>query len=451
MRAAHTPLPDRPFVRRAIRWIAAAGLMALAAIAAAPPAGAARMFAPGFIKPKEFDIVRDGNIFHIYYIRQDLRLVTDSTTIDLGHAISSDLRTWYEQDPVLRVRPDKWDSFHVWAPSIVKQNGLWYMFYTGVTNKQGQYLYHQRTGVAVSADLWNWQRFDAPVYTCNNVPWAYCDPLTIPGGDFRDPCVIPEPGQPGNWLMYYAARPASSNGQMLIGVARSTGNLMQWTDVKPLWNTGTARTFSPLVESPELVDHNGLWYLFYTTNSGHALSYQTTSDPLADSTGWSAQLRLFNELPEESTDQWFGIEFFRDQGHDYLLAVNGALRCIEIREIVWDAPPHFSVIEPTAYNVTLGVDDAGPPPLAIARIADGGAQHTRFRITLPADAQTRVDVVDVMGRQLRTVIDAPLLAGTTEVTWNGVDRDGRSARPGVYFARLRTAAGSRAVRFTRLR
>jgi hypothetical protein len=450
MRAAHSPLPDRLFARRAIRWIAA-GLLVLVAIALARPAEAARLFAPAFFKPKEFDIVRDGNTFHIFYIRQDLRLVTDSTTIDFGHAISSDLHFWVEQEPVLKVRRDKWDSHHVWAPSVVKQNGLWYMFYTGVANTQGQYIYHQRTGVAVSADLWNWQRFDAPLYTCNNVPWAYCDPLTFTGGDFRDPCVIPEPGQPGNWLMYYAGRPASSPGQMLIGVARSTGNLMQWTDVKPLWNTGTARTFSPLVESPELVERNGLWYLFYTTNSGHSLSYQTTSDPLADSTGWTSQFRLFHELPEESTDQWFGIEFFRDQGHDYLLAVNGGLRCIEIREVVWDDPPHFHVIEPTAYNITLGVGDAAPPPLGIERIADGGAHHTRFRITLPAAVHARVDVVDVMGRQLRTVIDAPLLAGPTEITWDGVDRDGRRARSGVYFARLRTADDTRAVRFIRLR
>jgi hypothetical protein len=173
--------------------------------------------------------------------------------------------------------------------------------------------------------------------------------------------------------MYTAVRPAVSPGQMLIAVARSTGDLSKWTDVKPLWNTGQYRTFSPLIESPELLEHNGLWFLFYTTNSGHALSYQTSSDPLADSTGWSPQLRLYQELPELSTDAWFGIEFLRDQGHDYLLAANGALRCIEIHEVVWDDAQHFHLSEPTAYGMVADApSSATHRPLALDRIASGG-------------------------------------------------------------------------------
>jgi hypothetical protein len=352
---------------------------------------------------------------------------------------------------VLRIRKDKWDNSHVWAPSIVKRNGLWYMFYTGVTSIPNQFNYHQRTGVAVSADLWNWQRFDAPVWACSNVPWVYCNPLTIDGGDFRDPCVIPEPGQPGSWLMYYACRPAVAQDQMMISVARST-DLMNWANVKPLWNTTQYRTFSPLIESPELLERNGLWYLFYTTNSGHALSYQMSSDPLADSTGWSAQFRLSQEIPEVSTDPWFGIEFFRDAGHDYLLAANGGLRCIEIHEVVWDDPPHFHLIEPTAYGMTAG---APLPPvggaLALERIASGGVSAARFRITLPAASDARLDVIDLQGRPVHTLIAAPLLSGSTEVAWDGAGRDGRTAPTGIYFARLSSGSEQRTLKFARVR
>jgi hypothetical protein len=444
------PFPLTGFVRRARSIAVACAVFALPALA--PRVEAARLNPQLFIKDKEFDIVRDGSVFHIFYIRQDLRVVVDSTTIDLGHAISSDLVNWVEEDPVLRVRPDKWDSNHVWAPSIVKQNGLWYMLYTGVTNIPNQYVYHQRTGLAVSSDLWHWQRLDQPVYACDDVPWTYCNPLTADGGDFRDPCVIPEPGHPGNWLMYYACRPAVSPGQMMIGVARSTGDLSQWTDVKPLWNTGQYRTFSPLVESPELVDHNGLWYLFYTTNSGHALSYQMSSDPLADSTGWSQQFRLSQEVPEESTDPWFGIEFFRDQGHDYLLAATAFYRGIEIREVVWDDPPHFHLIEPTAYGLVAAVPP-GPASggIGLERIAGSSAHEPRFRITLPASSRARLDVVDVQGRPVRTLIDAMLVPGSTEVAWDGAGRAGAGAPAGVYFARLRTDFGERSLRFARLR
>src|SRR5207344_3618012 len=101
-------------------------------------------------------------------------------------------------------------------------------------------------------------------------------------------------------------------------------------------------------------------------------SYQMSSDPLADSTGWSQQFRLSQEVPEESTDPWFGIEFFRDQGHDYLLAATAFFRGIEIREVVWDDPPHFHLIEPTAYGIVLDAPDSRGPGggIALERVTD---------------------------------------------------------------------------------
>jgi hypothetical protein len=60
-------------------------------------------------------------------------------------------------------------------------------------------------------------------------------------------------------------------------------------------------------------------------------------------------------------------------------------------------------------------------------------------------------VLDVLGRPVRTVIDAPLLAGSTEVAWDGSDRDGRDAATGVYFARLTSGSERRTVRFARVR
>ena len=78
---------------------------------------------------------------------------------------------------MLPVRPGKWDNLHVWAPHIVEQDGVFYMFYTGVTWVPGVYNRYQRMGVATSTDLETWNRLDEPVFSCENVPWAYCDPL----------------------------------------------------------------------------------------------------------------------------------------------------------------------------------------------------------------------------------------------------------------------------------
>jgi flagellar hook assembly protein FlgD len=62
----------------------------------------------------------------------------------------------------------------------------------------------------------------------------------------------------------------------------------------------------------------------------------------------------------------------------------------------------------------------------------------------------RLDIVDVSGRQVITVVDAHVGAGPSEWTWNGLDASGARTAAGVYFARLRTPAGLYARRIVKL-
>jgi hypothetical protein len=440
--------PTLPALR--IRLLCHALLPALIALAVLAPALHATIYTPGYpIRPKEFDIIREGATFHIFYIRDRLFVPYDSTTVEFGHATSQDLITWEEQDPVLHVRAGEWDNTHVWAPSIVKQGGLYYLFYAGVTYVPGQYAWTQRIGVATSPDLWHWTRLDHPVWSCEQAPWTYCDPQTALGGEFRDPCVIPDPGHAGEWLMYFAARTARAHDQMAIGVAHSSGDLLTWSDAGTLWSTATNHTGSELVESAELFQHNGLWYAFYTTNSAKTIAFQTAASPLADSSAWSLQVRLADELPEVYTTGWFGVELYSNLGHDYLLAANSLNRSVEIREVVWDDPPHFSVKEPVVGNPSAGVAP-GSWGLALDRVA-AHAGGVRLRLTLPAAMRADLDVIDVQGRRVRSLLGAALPAGATEIEWDGdTDAGGRSAH-GVYFALLRTPAGRRTLLLPLLR
>jgi hypothetical protein len=59
----------------------------------------------------------------------------------------------------------------------------------------------------------------------------------------------------------------------------------------------------------------------------------------------------------------------------------------------------------------------------------------RFRVDRPR-ADVRVDVFDVTGRRVRTLLARPMTRGTHVVGWDGRDADGRLAAPGSYFARL---------------
>ncbi len=98
----------------------------------------------------------------------------------------------------------------------------------------------------------------------------------------------------------------------------------------------------------------------------------------------------------------------------------------------------------------VGVEGEAPVPasatLALAEPSPNPARGaTSLAFTLPHAGRVTLDVVDVQGRRVRTLLDATRPAGTHRVTWDGLDDGGRAAASGLYFVRV-DAAGERASR-----
>lgn len=325
---------------------------ALAALAgfglpAPPPAHAAYMIPGGTLRPKDFSLVKKDGYYHLFYIRNNTALSPDSTERDLGHAVSTDLFHWAQLPPVMPVRPGHWDNLHVWAPHVFEHEGLWWMFYTGVTHENGVYDRTQRTGVAVSSDLVNWNRYDSPVLDSGQTSWAWWAPGRSTAA-FRDPFVMPDPAAPGAWLMYYTASLDGDTAATVVGVAASGGDLLDWFDVKPLLVTWRAYTYNVLTESPHVFQRNGLWYLFISTTAGQPLSFYTSANPVGDPWEWTYRGRLRNMLGFD-TSTWFASEYYRDGTHDLFCFVNGDR--IELRKIQWGAGWQFSLVQPPLLHV----------------------------------------------------------------------------------------------------
>jgi choice-of-anchor C domain-containing protein len=68
----------------------------------------------------------------------------------------------------------------------------------------------------------------------------------------------------------------------------------------------------------------------------------------------------------------------------------------------------------------------------------------RLAFAMPRAADVKLTVLDLAGRVVRVLHDAPLAAGAHELLWDGRAVD-RAAPPGLYFAELRVA-GERVVR-----
>ncbi len=320
--------------------------MALA-LAAPVPARASLMLAQPPYRPKDFTLIKKDGLFHIFYIRHDINLPTTETEKDFGHATSPDTYYWTQLPPVLAVRNDNWDNFHVWAPTIFLKDGVYYMVYTGVTERPGLAAAEQRTGLATSTDLMTWNRLDEPVFSVRQVPWAWQDTANASNG-FRDPFVMPDPSVPGRWLMYTTTFPAADTLGMIVGVATSTGDFTQWQDLKPLWITNERYSYNALVESPHLFRHGDLWFLVFTTNAGQPLSYCITHDPTGDVPGWIYRGRLGNMLGID-TRSWFASEYLKDGANEYFGFAN--YNRVEIYKMLWTGAETFQLFEPGAYHV----------------------------------------------------------------------------------------------------
>jgi hypothetical protein len=64
--------------------------------------------------------------------------------------------------------------------------------------------------------------------------------------------------------------------------------------------------------------------------------------------------------------------------------------------------------------------------------------RTQIEFTLGARTPVRLDVFDVQGRLVRTLLEGVRDAGPMNVVWDGLDARGRALPSGVYLARLVT-------------
>lgn len=112
------------------------------------------------------------------------------------------------------------------------------------------------------------------------------------------------------------------------------------------------------------------------------------------------------------------------------------------RDTAWFHVVDFSKpLEPS----TAGAE-AVAPPVALRAAPSPFVDHTTVRWTLSRSGRVHATVLDVGGRRIRDLLDAPLAAGPHEIRWDGRDEAGARAAPGLYFVRVRAADHEAAVR-----
>jgi hypothetical protein len=77
--------------------------------------------------------------------------------------------------------------------------------------------------------------------------------------------------------------------------------------------------------------------------------------------------------------------------------------------------------------------------------------RTVIEFTLERDARAKLEIFDVAGRHVATLLDRPVAAGTHSVGWDGTDSKNRSVAAGIYFYRLDDGETSRIKRMNLVR
>jgi predicted GH43/DUF377 family glycosyl hydrolase len=265
---------------------------------------------PGWF-PSEFGL-KDHTVFQhggVYYLAA-IYLGSEGYEDRFAYASSPDLCDWQDLGGILQARPaGGWDEFRIWAPYVYEESGVYYLFYTGVTEA-----FAQSIMLATSADPsdpGSWQR--------QGVVFQPDHPGSVWGGfhtwsDCRDPLVLRSGG------LYYLYYTGLDTGGGIVGLATAPNLAGPWID----WGAVLTEP-GAMLESAAVVAYEELFYLFYhqtgSESAGEAYRYSPTlagpwTGPHSFRPGWAHEV-------------WRGLEgeWYTSFLTDYT---------VTIRPLIWD-------------------------------------------------------------------------------------------------------------------
>ncbi|KXK55851.1 MAG: Glycosyl hydrolase family 43 [Chlorobi bacterium OLB7] len=384
-------------------------------------------------------------LWHLYFIEGTVSnevWYRDSNQIVIGHATSPDLLNWTHLQPALRLGPPgTLDAGHVTAPYVIEFNGQYYMYYVGKEAGVG-YFAGEHMMLAISNDLYTWQRHFISPIMAPDTSWASYHPKGYLGGSggpvsCRDAHVIPHPQH--GWILYYVARlkadpnrPSADQEYSCVAAATSPDRT-HWTDRGPVLTrktTGTEEFTYAHPESPCVFQRNGLWYLFW--KGGNGTRYVISDNPL-DFNDRSEYFLATSHASEifDWQGKWFITSCSR-QINDVTHSFSDRTRWLFLAGIQWEG--RYPTVVPLQPSGVSNQDQCKISPELI--ISPNPARNRTLKLQLQgisAHAPCVVELADVIGQKIP--IEQPI--NLTE-TKNGATAElvAEGIPAGVYFLQL---------------
>jgi len=215
----------------------------------------------------DFWFAQDGPDTHIFFLHAPRSLGDPELrhhAARIGHAVSRDLVNWAPLAPPFGAGPPgSHDDLATWTGSVLEHDGLWHMFYTGISTREGGAV--QRILHATSPDLLSWDK--SPDVVEADSRWY--ESAGQDEGDiaWRDPWVFyDEESAAFHMLITARANTGPADGRGVIGHAVSP-DLSRWSVRAPLSEPGDFL----FLEVPQLIRIGGVWrVLFCVPPDGHS-------------------------------------------------------------------------------------------------------------------------------------------------------------------------------------
>lgn len=270
----------------------------------------------------DFWTIRDGADHHLFFLHApralgdpDLRHVNAR----VGHAVSTDLRSWTRLPDALGPQPAPgFDDLATWTGSCVRgPEGDWWLFTSGLSGRGDARI--QRFGSARSADLVSWRRTDL---VSEVDPRWYATEDHRGETHWRDPFVI---AGEDSWHLYLTAKAAPESWPDPHGngvVAHLTSpDLVAWSVQPPLG--GPTGRFDQL-EVISLTEVEGRWALLFSCLSPEVVGAEPGAGGVWSVAveGPGAPVDLDRAVRLTSEDLYVGRVAETDQGPRFLAFQN---------------------------------------------------------------------------------------------------------------------------------
>ena len=148
-----------------------------------------------------------------------------------------------------------------------------------------------------------------------------------------------------------------------------------------------------------------------------------------------------NHIPDQNDGSMGMNQIYGGYSFDLYDPVTGEhidMRTINSYSFSYDGSRELTI---TVSANVLDADGKGEIPTRIAleqNIPNPFNASTELTFSLPVEADVIVEVMNISGRVVNTLLNSEMQSGVHSVRWDGTDDSGKELSSGVYFYRLRT-------------